>query len=87
MPTQGSVTFTLNTGKTVGPFPGTLGDSSEYLDVNKGGRDYPTKLDFQKFKTVTGIAFKPGVGKAASWSSWSYFNHGEWAVDRFTTLS
>ena len=88
---SGSAYFTLTSGKEVGPYSAVLGVASErdgnYLDVTKGGKDYPTKLDFGKFKTVTGITFKPNMGKSQSWTSWSYFNNGQWAVDRFTNLS
>lgn len=88
--TIGSVYFTLTSGKVVGPFSGTLELSTPkdgyYLDVNKGGKDYPTRLDFSKFKTVSQIVFKPGVGKKQTWTTWSYFNNGQWQVDRFTNL-
>jgi hypothetical protein len=86
----GGVTFGLKTGKTVGPFPGDLEDGTPkdgpYLDVTKGGKDYPTKLDFGKLKAVVSITFKPGVGKGTTWTSWTYLNNGQWAVDRFTGL-
>lgn len=82
----GSTYFTLKSGKKVGPFTGSYSSSDNYLDVTKGGKDYPTKLDFTKFKTVADIRFEPGVGKKSTWSSWTYFNNGQWAVDRFTNL-
>ena len=87
---NGLVKFTLTSGKVVGPFSGDLNESTPkdglYLDVTKGKDGYPTRLDFKKFKTVMSIEFKPGVGKATVWSSWTYFNNGAWAVDRFTKL-
>lgn len=85
----GSVHYTLDTGKKPGPFNAVLNieTSGNYLDVTKGSKDYPTKLDFGKLKKVKGITFKPGVGSAVSWSSWTYYNNGQWAVDRFTNLS
>lgn len=90
MPTNGSVTFTFDTGKVVGPFNAVLAEATPkdglYLDVTKGGSGYPTPLDFNKFKTVKKISFSPGVGKSQSFSTWTYFNHKEWAVDRFTNL-
>lgn len=90
MPTSGQVTFQLTSGKVVGPFNGTLDQATPkdglYLDVTKGGKDYPTKLDFSKFRTVSSIQFKPGVGKQLQWTTWEYFNNGQWGVDRFTKL-
>ncbi|HKR23942.1 MAG TPA: hypothetical protein VJS15_01680 [Allosphingosinicella sp.] len=86
MATAGSAYFSLKSGKEVGPFTASYEKDDNYLDVTKGGKDYPTKLDFNKFKTVVGISFKPGVGKKLSWSSWSYFNNAQWAADRFTNL-
>jgi hypothetical protein len=85
--TSGSAYFSLTSGKEVGPYAASYSKSDNYLDVTKGGKDYPTKLDFTKFKTVTAISFAPGVGKKSSWSSWTYYNNGQWAVDRFTNLS
>ena len=88
-PVSGEVFFSLTSGKKTGPFQGAyVSDKDDsYLDVTKGGKGYPTKLDFNKFKTVSGISFKPGMGKQLSWSSWIYYNHKDWAVDRFTNLS
>lgn len=86
MPVSGAVTFTLKSGKVCGPYQAAYSADDNYVDVTKGGADYPTKLDFNKFKTVASITFKPGVGKAISWTSWTYFNHAEWTVDRFTKL-
>ncbi|RDZ27787.1 hypothetical protein [Lysobacter silvisoli] len=86
MSVSGEVTFTLKSGKVCGPYQATYTAEDNYVDVTKGGKDYPTKLDFTKFKTVASITFKPGVGKATSWTSWTYFNNGQWAVDRFTNL-
>ena len=82
----GSTYFSLKSGKKVGPYASSYSKADNYLDVTKGGKDYPTKLDFNKFKTVSGISFEPGVGKKSSWSSWTYYNNGQWAVDRFTNL-
>lgn len=82
----GSTYFSLKSGKKVGPFTASYSKEDNYLDVTKGGKDYPTRLDFNKFKTVTDISFEPGVGKKSSWSSWTYYNNGQWAVDRFTNL-
>jgi len=91
MPSNGSVTFGLNTGKSVGPFQGVLNEGTPkegpYLDVTKGGKEYPTRLDFGKFQAVKAIEFKSGLGKKHQWTSWTYYNHGEWTVDRFTHLS
>lgn len=88
--TAGSAYFTYKTGKVGGPFNATYGlvtvKDGYYLDVSKGGKDYPTKLDFGKFKTVSEITFKPHMGKQSSWTSWTYWNNGQWAVDRFTNL-
>lgn len=81
----GSAYYTMDTGKVVGPYAAIL--ASDHLDVTKGGKNYPTKLDFGKLKKVTGITFQPHMGKKSSWSSWTYWNHGQWAVDRFTNLS
>ena len=88
---NGGVTFALVSGKVVGPFNGTLTLSTPkdgyYLDVTKGGKDYPTKLDFGKLKQVSSIIFKPHVGGGnKTWTGWTYLNNGQWAVDRFTNL-
>lgn len=85
--TSGSAYFSLKSGKQVGPYSASYSKSDNYLDVTKGGKDYPTKLDFGKLDTVSGITFKPNVGKSSSWSSWTYYNNGQWAVDRFTNLA
>ncbi|MEG3792263.1 hypothetical protein V1318_19255 [Lysobacter sp. CCNWLW3] len=87
MPVAGAVTFTRTTGKVNGPYAATFSADDNMLDVTKGGKDYPTPLDFNKFKTVASITFKPGVGKSITWTSWTYFNNGQWAVDRFTNLA
>ena len=86
-PITGSAYFSLTSGKKVGPFSASYAKDDNCLDVTKGVKDYPTRLDFNKFKTVSGISFEPGVGKKLSWSSWSYFNNGQWRDDRFTNLS
>lgn len=87
---NGSVTFSLTSGKEVGPFRGDLKQATPkdgyYLDVVKARGDYPTRLDFNKFKTVSAITFKPGVGKKITWTSWKYLHNGAWAVDRFMNL-
>ncbi len=90
----GDTYFELKIGKKAGPFRATYNidkDKQEdysYLDVVKGGSRYPTKLDFEKFHTVTGISFKDDVGgKETKWSSWIYWNHKDWEVDRFASLS
>ncbi|KRA72899.1 hypothetical protein ASD78_14890 [Lysobacter sp. Root667] len=87
MAVTGAVTFTLKSGKVCGPYSATREVADNYVDVVKGGKDYPTKLDFNKFHTVASITFKPGVGGATSWTSWDYFNNGQWTVDRFTNLA
>lgn len=85
----GTVKFKISGGSTVGPYSAEYEDSDNYLDVKKPSPkgDYPTPLDFGKFKKVASIVFKPGVGKEIEWSSWSYFNQGQWVTDRFTKLS
>ncbi|MDJ0826255.1 MAG: hypothetical protein QNJ16_12195 [Rhodobacter sp.] len=90
--TVGSVYFTQKTGKVLGPFSGTLENATpkdgDYLDVKKGGKGYPSKIDFTKDfdGKVVMIEFKPGVGKASKYTSWRYLNHKDWAVDRFMDL-
>lgn len=85
-PVAGSAYFNLTSGKKAKPYAGVYLKEDNFLDVTKGGKDYPTKRDFIKFKTVSEIVFEPGVGKKSSWTSWTYFNNGQWAVDRFTKL-
>lgn len=87
MAVNGSVTFALKSGKVCGPYTAVRNVEDNYVDVTKGGKDYPTPLDFNKFKTVASLTFKPGVGGATTWTSWEYFNNGQWAVDRFSRLA
>lgn len=87
MEVKGTVTFTLTSGKVVGPYSADYVPDRYYVDVTKGSGDYPTLLDHKKYKTVVSINFKPHIGRAISWSRWTYFNNGPWMTDRFTDLS
>ena len=83
---SGDVTFTFTSGMKVAT-TGTYDSTDNHLDTNKGGRGYPTRLDF-KNGLVGSISFKPDpTGKTLTWTSWKYFNNGQWAVDRFTELA
>jgi hypothetical protein len=82
---DGGVTFTYKTGKKSST-TGTYNKADNYLDARKKQGDYPTPLDF-KNKLVASITFTPNpAGKATEWTSWKYFNNGEWEADRFTEL-
>ena len=86
----GEVKYKLSSGATVGPYTAEYEDSDHYVDVRKPSPNgnYPTKLDFKKFRRVSSILFKPNTGGSETeWSSWTYFNHGQWVTDRFTNLS
>lgn len=85
MSVAGSVTFTFRTRNASGPFPATY-NAEGYLDVTRGGRDYPDPDDFNKYKTVATITFQPGEGKATTWTSWAYFNSPRSKVDQFAQL-
>ena len=86
MSVLGTATFDMKSGKKAGPYNATFTKDDNCLDVSKGGKDYPTKLDFNKFKTVGSITFKPNLGGSSVWTTWNYFSNGQWLVDRFTEL-
>jgi hypothetical protein len=88
---SGDVTFTMVGGKEVkcrGDLTDTKTKDGLYLDVTKSGVvSYPSKLDFGKFKKVSSITFKGDTSsKKQVFTTWTYFNNGAWAVDRFTKL-
>ncbi|MES2710756.1 MAG: hypothetical protein V4653_04180 [Pseudomonadota bacterium] len=91
---DGQVFFVLDSGEVNGPFQGMLTLSTPkdgyYLDVRKATEKdgYPSKLDIQgrRGRKVTGIEFRPNMGRPARYSAWTLRNNGAWPVDRFIEL-
>ena len=79
MPVAGAVTFTRTTGKVNGPYAATFSADDNMLDVTKGGKDYPTPLDFNKFKTVASITFAH-CSSALSWGNTVDVRSDQWPI-------